>query len=167
MEQQEIIRFEINNWFSGRDFPPAEPFKTWVRNSQFSNNDWCKENKLVVMYGPIDMSENWLVSAPKEWIEKNCPQLLSDEEFEYSLITHRWNKETGHPENVEMKYKKKFSDFLCFPDEGDEPDDVHGHIADDWTFPEYCEDNFGVQINTSWYDDDIDNEDDDEDDDEE
>ena len=71
MEQQEIIYFEINNWFCGRDYPPIEPFKTWVHTNRFSNDAWCKENKLVVMTGPIDMSSNWLVAAPRKWVEDN------------------------------------------------------------------------------------------------
>ena len=136
MEQQEIIYFEINNWFCGRDYPPIEPFKTWVHTNRFSNDAWCKENKLVVMTGPID------------------------------IIMHT-NKETGKREDIEEKHTKKFSDFLCFPDEGDEPGEIHGHIADDWWCPEYCEANFGVTWNNSWWDDMSSDDDDDEEDDEE
>ena len=25
----EIVYFELNNWFSGRDYPNEEPFTTW------------------------------------------------------------------------------------------------------------------------------------------
>ena len=167
MEQQEIIYFEINNWFCGRDYPPIEPFKTWVHTNRFSNDAWCKENKLVVMTGPIDMSSNWLIAAPRKWVEDNCPQLLTDEEYEYSTFIMHTNKETGKREDIEEKHTKKFSDFLCFPDEGDEPGEIHGHIADDWWCPEYCEANFGVTWNNSWWDDMSSDDDDDEEDDEE
>ena len=41
---EEIIYFEINNWFAGRDYPNEEPFKQWVKDEQFSDDAWCKEN---------------------------------------------------------------------------------------------------------------------------
>ena len=28
---EEVVYFEVNNWFSGRDFPDCEPFLTWMR----------------------------------------------------------------------------------------------------------------------------------------
>ena len=124
-------------------------------------------DKLVVMTGPIDMSSNWLIAAPRKWVEDNCPQLLTDEEYEYSTFIIHTNKETGKREDIEEKHTKKFSDFLCFPDEGDEPGEIHGHIADDWWCPEYCEANFGVTWNNSWWDDMSSDDDDDEEDDEE
>ena len=42
------------------------------------NDEWCKENKLCVYLGIVDMSYNYTVSAPKEWVEKNCPELLTN-----------------------------------------------------------------------------------------
>lgn len=27
-----IIYFEMNNWFAGRDYPDCEPFLTWMRD---------------------------------------------------------------------------------------------------------------------------------------
>lgn len=75
---EEIIYFEINNWFSGVDYPDAEPFLTWMKEpSFFMNEDWVKENKLVVVACLVDMSINFRVSAPKSWVEKYCPTLLT------------------------------------------------------------------------------------------
>ena len=92
---EEIVYFEINNWFAGRDYPNDEIFYKWIKDCQFRDNEWCKQNKLCVMCGAIDMSMNYCVAAPKSWVEKNCPKLLTDEEYEYKIITSGLDKETG------------------------------------------------------------------------
>ena len=35
------------------------------------------ENKIIVVETIIDMSLNYCVTAPKEWVEKNCPCILN------------------------------------------------------------------------------------------
>lgn len=156
---EEIIYFEINNWFSGRDYPDDEIFHKWICDNQFRDNEWCKENKLCVMCGAVDMSMNYCVAAPKSWVEKNCPKLLTDEEYEYKIIKSGWDKETNDVKETEIIYTKKYSDFLCHPDEDSY---VYGHISG-WEFPEYKEENFGVTWNDSWWGDSNDDEEDDKD----
>ena len=76
----EIVYFELNNWFPERDFPAAEPFLTWMTSPYggiFAEDDWCKENKLCVVQTFIDMSVNYCITATKEWVEANCPELLT------------------------------------------------------------------------------------------
>lgn len=76
----EIIYFELNNWFCGRDYPNSEPFIGWMGRDlgiPFDNEDWVKENKLVVVHSFVDMSQNYCVTATKEWVENNCPELLT------------------------------------------------------------------------------------------
>lgn len=147
--KEEIIYFEINNWFAGRDYPNDEIFYKWIENYQFRDDEWCKENKLCVMCGAIDMSINYCVAAPKSWVEKNCPKLLTDEEYEYKIITSGWDKKIDSVKETVTVYKKKYSDFLC---QLDEDGYAYGHISD-WGFPEYCEENFGVTWNNSWWED--------------
>jgi len=75
----ELIKFELNNWFAGDDYPNEEPFNTWLDedlNQYFLNEKWVKENKLVVTAAIIDMSFNYCIVAPKEWVIDNCPALL-------------------------------------------------------------------------------------------
>lgn len=156
--EQEIVYFEINNWFSGRDYPDDEIFHKWICNNQFRDDEWCKENKLCVMCGAIDMSMNYCVAAPKSWVENNCPLLLTDTEYVYKTATIRWDKEGNEIRDIK-EHTKKYSDFLCHPDEYG---DVYGHIADDWCFPEYKEENFGVTWNNSWWGDSDNEEEDDE-----
>ena len=46
---EDIVYFELNNWFSGRDFPSDEPFISWMSNDlkiPFRNENWVKEIKL-------------------------------------------------------------------------------------------------------------------------
>ena len=76
--KDEIVYFELNNWFSGVDYPDEEPFTTWINEDKLSDDDWCKNQRLCVVYFCYDMSVNFLVTARKEWVEKNCPKLLSE-----------------------------------------------------------------------------------------
>lgn len=76
----EIIYFELNNWFKGVDYPNAEPFLSWMSNDlrlRFYDEDWIEKNRLCVRSDKIDMSTNFCITAPKEWINKNCPELLA------------------------------------------------------------------------------------------
>ena len=77
----DIIYFELNNWFSGRDYPDDEPFISWMSNDlriPFRDETWVKENRLCVVFSFIDMSQNFCITATREWVEKNCPKLLTD-----------------------------------------------------------------------------------------
>lgn len=76
------------------------------------------------------MSSNYTITAPKEWVEQNCPELLTDDEYSYDLISSINGRET---------YKKKFSDFVYHPNEDGDVEDKFG-----WPFLEYCEENIGV-----------------------
>lgn len=76
----DVVYFELNNWFPGRDYPNAEPFLTWLADSlghKFRDESWVKENNLVVVESFVDMSSNYCIAATKEWIEENCPDLLT------------------------------------------------------------------------------------------
>lgn len=76
----EIVYFELNNWFAGRDYTDAEPFLKWMRDDlkiKFRNESWVKENKLCVVVDFVDMSQNFCITAPKKWVENNCPELLT------------------------------------------------------------------------------------------
>ena len=76
----EIVYFELNNWSAGRDYPNNEPFISWMcddLNIKFNNEEWVKENKLCVVFDIVDMSFNFCITATKEWVEENCPDLLT------------------------------------------------------------------------------------------
>ena len=144
--KEDIVYFSVNNWHCGIDYPNTPNFIKWLSddsNQYFANDDWVKENKLCIYAGVIDMSLNYTIAAPKSWVEENCPELLTNDEYEYRINVTR---NTGFETNI---LKGKFSDFLDYPD-GD------GKVTDhrfEWPYPEYCEENIGVQ----WYDDEDDN----------
>lgn len=78
---EEIIYFELNNWFAGRDYPNNERFIKWMHDDlhiSFRNEEWVKENKLCVVYHLVDMSQNFCITATKKWVEENCPELLTE-----------------------------------------------------------------------------------------
>lgn len=78
-KKSEIVCFELNNWFSGRDYPAEEPYVGWMCddfNINFMNEEWVKENRLCVVFSVVDMSFNFCITATREWVENNCPSLL-------------------------------------------------------------------------------------------
>ena len=83
----DVVYFELNNWFAGRDYPNAEPFLTWMHTDIFSNDEWLKENKLVCVKSYIDMSMNFCITASLNWVEKNCPKLISGGVETYTIIS--------------------------------------------------------------------------------
>lgn len=132
----DIVYFELNNWFAGENYPDAEPFLSWLRddtNQTFRNDEWVKENKLCVVFTPIDMSQNYCITATKDWVLKNCPDLLSDKEYDTKFITY------GREGNKEHTEHYSFKQFLRFPDED-------GNVYSDFgmEFLPYEEENFGV-----------------------
>ena len=93
----EIVYFELNNWFAGRDYPDCEPFLTWMGNDlqiKFRDEDWVKENKLVVVESFVDMSLNYCITATKEWVQLNCPELLT----KYIQFVRYSEEDDGLPE---------------------------------------------------------------------
>lgn len=78
-----IVYFELNEW-SSKYYPNVEPFISWICMSKdknyyinFKDEQWVKDNKLVIVESIVDMSINFCVSARREWIEHNCPDLLT------------------------------------------------------------------------------------------
>lgn len=138
----EIVYFEINNWFAGRDYPNREPFLSWVTGygGQFNDEEWCKENKLCVVAGTLDMSYNWCVTATKEWVLKNCPYILSSET---DKVTFKVMSSGTWEDEVE---EYALNRFLRFPDEDG---DVYGEF--DWMFLPWCEENFGITYHEDNY----------------
>ena len=131
-----IVYFELNNWFAGENYPDAEPFLSWLRddtNQTFRNEEWVKENKLCVVFTPIDMSQNYCITATKEWVLQNCPDLVSDKEYDTKFITYSME---GNKEHIEHY---SFKQFLRCPDEHG---DVFGRFGTQFLPYEEC--NFGI-----------------------
>ena len=79
------------------------------------------------------MSVNWCITAPKDWVQKNCPKLLSDESTSTTFITSGPDKETTSEQFF------PYSQFLRFPNEDG---DVYGQFGT--KFKKYSEENIGV-----------------------
>ncbi len=77
----EVVYFELNNWMRGKHYPDDEPFISWIGNDlsiRFNSDEWVEDNKLCVVRSIIDMSVNFCITATKEWVEHNCPKLLTE-----------------------------------------------------------------------------------------
>ena len=161
----DVIYFSINNWMCREHYRPNENFRKWLGDDlkqSFRSDTGCKENKLCVYYGTVDMSTNYTVSASREWVEKNCPELLTDDEYTYitKIGKYKYTVALTSAELVweDIEHKKKYSDFVYVPKEGeDTPDnDYIGNMP----FREYCEENFGCEYyKTDWWEDSEDDED--------
>lgn len=148
----DVIYIGIDNWFYGRDYPAIKKLADWVNKNQFNNDEWCKEQKICVVSGVVDMSTAWLITAPRSWVESNLPELLTDDSYEYQLKSVSKDGEQIHT------YTKKYSDFICKPDPKSD-DELPDYF--DYHFKEYCEDNFGCDFQDNYWVD-ADEEDDDE-----
>lgn len=75
--EKEIVYLEFNHW-STDYYPDCEPFHSWMYDLtlQFRKEDWLLENKLVVVETLVDMSCNYCITAPKEWILGVCPDFF-------------------------------------------------------------------------------------------
>ena len=134
----DVVYFELNNWFSGRDYPNAEPFITWCGNDYnlyFANEEFVKNNQLCVVEQCIDMSVNWCITAPKAFVEQVCPKLLTDESIVTSFIRH---DATGDHEYKECHLYKE---FLREPDEDGA---VYGRFGTE--FLPWSEENVGIHF---------------------
>ena len=76
----EVIYFSINDW-DDTGAPSSPQFDKWLRDygKYFGNKEWVAENKLIVVEMGVDMSASFIVSAPREWAEKNCPEIIGSE----------------------------------------------------------------------------------------
>lgn len=91
---EDIVYFELNNWFAGEHYPDCEPFLSWMKDDlhlKFMDKKWVKENKLVVVMAVLDRSLNFCITAPRKWIEENCPMLLT----EYTQFIRTYNDKWG------------------------------------------------------------------------
>lgn len=108
MEKEKIIYFEVNDWFSERDYPDTEPFLTWMKddlNLQFRNKDWVLENKLCIVEQIVDMSINFCVTATEEWVKSNCPCLLEEKYKKFLRFPNKNGIVTGRFEDEFLEYK--------------------------------------------------------------
>lgn len=74
------IYFELNNWAPGRDYPDVFPFDVWMDddcNLAFENEAWVIQNNLCVVMSFVDMSVNFCITTTEEWVQHNCPELLT------------------------------------------------------------------------------------------
>ena len=108
-----VIYFELNDWEPNKYYPDEEPFKTWMETLPFPliDDKWAKENKLCIVYELIDQSMNYCITANKEWVEKNCPRLLTHyqqflRESEDNIVYGHWRTEFLKyiPENFGSRY---------------------------------------------------------------
>ena len=108
MKKNNIVYFELNNWYCGKDYPDEEPFVSWLEddcNLIFENEKWIKENELCVYSELIDMSCNFCVTAKREWVEKNCPTLLTKHKEFLRYPEPNWHN------NVYSKFGHQFLEY--------------------------------------------------------
>ena len=133
----DVIYLEFNNWFGGRDYPEIPNIEKWVggceKGSPLFDDQWCKEQKICVLAGNIDMSCNFCITAPRSWVEKNCPECLTDDTYTVDFHYYGPNGESIKTEEYSFKQFRR---------EVEDGDDVaYGRFG--WRFLEYTEENFG------------------------
>ena len=154
---KDIICFEVNNWTPGEDFPTEEPFLSWMAddlNLQFHDNAWVKEQKICVLEAVVDMSISFLVTAPKKWVEENCPCLLKEEWRKFIIeypepYCNEYNlNRTDYAVEERAELKKEFEENKEKLLKDLQTSDLVGYPSDQ-RFLNYTKENIGLW----WYDD--------------
>ena len=55
---------------------------SWVGGADFDNlydNEWCKNENIVVVFDAVDMSTSFSIAVPREHFEQNCLSLFDKE----------------------------------------------------------------------------------------
>ena len=109
MKKNDIVYFELNNWFGGIHYPDEEPFISWMENFKFEDLNWVIENQLCVHYDLIVMSSNYCITAKREWVEKKCPRLLNDSKLYNRFVREpkENNKTYGKFGHIFLEYEPK------------------------------------------------------------
>lgn len=103
---ENIIKFSLNNWSAGRDYPEDLPFTIEYSGPLF-DDEYCKNNKICVNAGLVDMSCNLAVVAPRCWVEKECPCIIGSK-FEYDSEAYCDRFGLEFPEYSEENYGYHF-----------------------------------------------------------
>ena len=150
MNEENVIYFELNDWHKTDSYPPLPIFQKWVKERKFSDEDWCKRNRLcVIAASPDEPLQHWLVTAPLEFVAEYCPELilakdnpgLNDYIIDITTISAGDKKRLIDREYIH----KHITDFLRYPDKFG---DVHSKFGIGYNFAPYDEENFGVTFYT-------------------
>ena len=101
---EDVIYFSVNNW-GAYDFPQTPRFIEWMAQLliPFASDAFCKENRLCVYAMAVDMSVSFGVTAPRKWVEENCPEIIGSD-FQYMP------DENGNPPD-EGRYGVPFKEY--------------------------------------------------------
>lgn len=87
----DIVRFSVNNWEptcpeTCNNVPVLDNVFINLPDSDqfaFTDDDFCKQQKICVYNEMCDMSVTSNVVAPREWVEKYWPEIINSE-FDYT-----------------------------------------------------------------------------------
>lgn len=89
---KDIMCFEINDW---HEYPSC--FDEWFDLESHKGKQWlidlnkyAKENKLCIKVCVIDMAISLVITAHRDWVEKNCPELLEKKWENYCVYKYPW-----------------------------------------------------------------------------
>lgn len=104
-DKRKLIYIEIDE----TDYPPIEPFISWMQNSQFRNKKWIAKNKLSVVESVIPGTAipNFCITAPRGWVIQNCPTLL-EEDVLYCPLPERENLCYGRFDTKFLNYNEGY-----------------------------------------------------------
>ena len=114
---EEILYIEIDDWFPDNDYPRIDVIEKWLDaynlDTYLRNDEWAKSNKLCIKWFFIDMSVNFMITAPLSFVKAVIPDILKEEN----------------------------SKFVAYPTEDGKPPRSR-YFTNEWFF-EYKEENFG------------------------
>lgn len=114
---EEIVYIELDDWFPDKDYPRIPIIEEWLNafnlDKYLRNDEWAKSNKLCIKWFFIDMSVNFMITAPLSFVKEVIPDILKEEN----------------------------SKFVKYPTEDGKPPRSR-YVTNEWFF-EYKEENIG------------------------
>ncbi len=105
------VYFELNMWEAGTFYPDESPFTDWITfrgNKQPLLDDiqFVRDNKLCVVVTVIDQSLIYCISASRDWVQQQCPNLLT-----------KYTKFLRHPSKDGNVYGQWGTEFIRYTED--------------------------------------------------
>jgi hypothetical protein len=122
---EEIVYIELDDWFPDNDYPKIPIIEEWLHHTNLDkylrNDEWAKSNKLCIKWFFIDMSINFMITAPLSFAKEVIPDILKEENAKF-ISYHIENgklSESRYTNEYFLEYKEENFGSFEYPDGDD------------------------------------------------
>jgi hypothetical protein len=85
--EKDIVYIELDDWFRDNDYPRIPIIEEWLNaynlDKYLRNDEWAKANKLCIKWLFIDMSVDFMITAPLSFVKEVIPDILKEENAKF------------------------------------------------------------------------------------